>query len=120
MGKPVDYTLTKKAHTKETFSEEQILDLQKCSNSDDGYLYFIKNFFYIQHPVQGKMMLNPYEYQERLLAGYHNYPYNVNICPRQSGKCVEKQTLIKIKHKKTGEIKEISIKDFFDSQKPNI
>ena len=86
MGKPVDYTLTKKAHTKETFTQEQIIDLQKCSDPKDGYLYFTKNFFYIQHPVKGKMLLNPYEYQERLLAGYHNYSYNINILPRQSGK----------------------------------
>jgi hypothetical protein len=53
---------------------------------DNGYLYFAKNFAYIQHPVQGKLLFEPYKFQENLMHSYHNYRFNINMMPRQSGK----------------------------------
>jgi len=52
----------------------------------EGYLYFAKNFFHIQHPTKGKMKFEPFEYQLRLLHSYHDYRFNINMMPRQSGK----------------------------------
>ncbi len=86
MSKSLDGVLTKKANKKETYTENQIEDLLKCMDSDTGYLYFAKNFAYIQHPVKGKLLFDPYEYQERLMESYHNYRFNVNMLPRQTGK----------------------------------
>jgi Terminase large subunit, T4likevirus-type, N-terminal/Terminase RNaseH-like domain len=86
MAKSLDGVLTKKAHTKEKFTEEQVQHLLKCADPFHGYLHFAKNFFHIQHPVEGKMKFNPYQYQEKLLAAYHDYRFNVNMLPRQSGK----------------------------------
>ncbi len=83
--KSLDGVLTKKAHTKETFTEQQIADLLKCS-SDDGYHHFCSTFFYIQHPVKGKMLFEPFEYQTRLLDAYHGHRFNINMLPRQMGK----------------------------------
>jgi hypothetical protein len=56
MSKSLDGVLTKKAHTKETYTNAQIEDIAKCMDPDDGYLYFAKNFAYIQHPVKGKLL----------------------------------------------------------------
>ena len=53
---------------------------------ETGYLYFARKFFYIQHPVSGKLLFDPYQYQENLLKSYHNYRFNINMLPRQSGK----------------------------------
>jgi hypothetical protein len=53
---------------------------------DVGYLYFAKSFAHIQHPVRGKLLFDPYEYQLRLLHSYHNYRFNINMMPRQTGK----------------------------------
>ena len=86
MSKSLDGVLTKKANKKETYTESQIEDLLKCMDPDTGYLYFAKNFAYIQHPVKGKLLFDPYEYQERLMESYHNYRFNVNMLPRQTGK----------------------------------
>ena len=86
MAKSLDGVLTKKSHTKEKFTEEQVQNLLKCADPKDGYLHFAKNFFHIQHPVKGKMLFQPFEYQERLLAAYHDYRFNINMLPRQSGK----------------------------------
>lgn len=84
-SKSLDGVLTKKAHTKEAFTEQQIQALMTCS-ADDGYHYFTKNFFYIQHPVKGKMLFEPFEFQTRLLDAYHGHRFNINMLPRQMGK----------------------------------
>ena len=86
MAKSLEGVLVKKAHTKEKFTEDQVTDLLKCSDPVEGYLYFAKHFFYIQHPVRGKVKFEPFEYQERLLHSYHDYRFNINMMPRQSGK----------------------------------
>ncbi len=86
MAKSLEGVLIKKAHTQERFTEEQINDLLLCSDPKDGYMYFLKNFFHIQHPVRGKVKFEPYDYQERLLHSYHDFRFNINMMPRQSGK----------------------------------
>lgn len=86
MSKSLDGVLTKKANQQETYTEKQIEDIVKCMDPEDGFLYFAKNFAYIQHPVKGKLLFEPFEYQERLLKSYHNYRFNINMLPRQTGK----------------------------------
>ncbi len=81
-NKSLDGVLTKKAHSKETFTEKHIEDLVACSDNESGYHYFCENFFYIQHPVRGKMLFEPFEYQKRLLDAYHGHRFNVNMLPR--------------------------------------
>lgn len=86
MGKSLDGVLTKKANQRETYTEEQIQQLVKCMNPDDGYLHFAEHFAYIQHPTKGKVLFQPFEYQKGLLSSYHNYRFNINLLPRQTGK----------------------------------
>ena len=115
MSKSLDGVLTKKANQRETYTEEQILDLQQCMDPQSGYLYFAKNFAYIQHPVKGKLLFDPFEYQTRLLESYHNHRFNINMLPRQTGKTtcaaiyllwyamfVPDQTILIAAHKYTG------------------
>ena len=52
-------SLIKKAHKRETFTNEQVEELPKCSDPDEGYMYFAKHFAYIQHPVKGKLLFHP-------------------------------------------------------------
>jgi hypothetical protein len=86
MSKSLDGVLTKKAHTQERFTEEQVQDLLLCADPDNGYIYFAKNFYFIQHPVKGKLLFQPYDYQLGLLDSYHHHRFNINMLPRQSGK----------------------------------
>jgi len=85
-NKSLDGVLTKKAHQREKFTEEQIADLVACTNEKSGFEAFAKKFFFIQHPVKGKCLFEPFEYQQRLLHSYHDYRFNINMLPRQSGK----------------------------------
>lgn len=114
-SKSLDGVLIKKAHVKEQWTEDKIQEMLLCAEPDTGYLYFSKNFFYIQHAVKGKLLFEPFPYQERLLNSYHNYRFNINMLPRQSGKTTcasayllwyamfhRDQTILVAAHKYTG------------------
>ena len=85
-NKSLDGVLTKKAHQRERFTEEQIADLVACSDEKTGFEAFAKKFFFIQHPVKGKCIFEPFNYQTQLLHSYHDFRFNINMLPRQSGK----------------------------------
>ena len=86
MAKSLDGVQTKKAHKKEKFTDEQLQEFAKCANPKTGVFYFLNNHFAIQHPTQGRMQYKAYEYQHKLLQVYHNYRFNINMLPRQTGK----------------------------------
>jgi len=86
MSKSLDGVLIKKANKQERFSPDQIEHILACSDQETGPYYFLKNFFFIQHPTKGKLLFEPFDYQIRLVESYHNHRFNVNLLPRQSGK----------------------------------
>lgn len=80
-------TLIKTPYTKTSFANDQQLeDFIKCSNPATGYLYFMDNFFMIQHPTRGAMNYHPWDFQERLIETYHKYRFSISLMPRQTGK----------------------------------
>lgn len=85
-SKNVDGKLVKTAHASQKFSEEHIQDLLKCSDPVNGPHHFLDNFFYIQHPLRGKLRYTAFDYQRRLIDSYHQHRFNVNLLPRQTGK----------------------------------
>jgi len=82
----LDGVLIKKAHRQESYTHEQIQEFAACADSKTGPMYFLNNFFTIQHPVKGQLKYSPYEFQKNLLDTYHNYRFNINMMPRQTGK----------------------------------
>jgi hypothetical protein len=79
--------LVKAPYTKTQFKTQKDLDdFIKCCDPATGYLYFMDNFFYIQHPTKGSMVYHPWPYQKRLIETYHKYRYSISLMPRQSGK----------------------------------
>ena len=85
-SKNLDGKLVKTAHVAQKWTEQDILDLQLCTDHDTGPHHFLDNFFYIQHPVKGKLRYEAFEYQRRLIDSYHQNRFNVNLLPRQTGK----------------------------------
>ena len=79
-------TLVKKPHSTQKWTEQDIGDLIKCQEPGSGPHYFLDNFFYIQHPVKGKLKYSAFDYQRRLIDSYHQHRFNVNLLPRQTGK----------------------------------
>jgi hypothetical protein len=69
-----------------SLTTEQVSEIIRCCDPDTGYAYFMKNYFYIQHPTRGQLLYNPYDFQERLIENYHNNRFSVSMMPRQTGK----------------------------------
>ena len=85
-SKSLDGVLVKKANATQRYTEEAIQDLIECQNTESGPNYFLRNFFFIQHPTRGRIKYDPYKYQEGLLDSYHKYRFSVNMLGRQLGK----------------------------------
>jgi len=78
--------LAKTPYKKEIYTEQQLAEFALCADPVTGPEYFMRNFFYIQHPTQGRQLYNPFEYQVRLIDSYHNYRFAIAMMPRQTGK----------------------------------
>ena len=78
--------LVKTPYKKTAFTDQQLAEFVACADPITGPQYFMDNFFYIQHPVKGKMLYHPFDYQKRLIDTYHNYRFSISMMPRQTGK----------------------------------
>jgi len=86
MAQSLQGNLTKKAHQRVKFTEEQIVELNKCMDPKNGPLYFMQNYSMIQHPTKGSMKFEMYDYQKRLVGTYHDNRFAIAMLPRQTGK----------------------------------
>ena len=78
--------LVKTPYKKTSFTDEQLAEFVACADPVTGPMYFMDHFFHIQHPIKGKMLYHPYEYQRRLIESYHNNRFSISMMPRQTGK----------------------------------
>lgn len=67
-------------------TEEQIREVLLCADPDTGYEYFMRTYFYIQHPIYGQLLYDPYPYQVNLIQNYHNNRLSISMLARQMGK----------------------------------
>ena len=81
-----EIVLVKTPHKREVYTEQQIQEFALCADPVDGPMYFMDNFFYIQHPTRGRMLYHPFDYQRRLIDVYHKYRFSISMMPRQTGK----------------------------------
>ena len=81
-----DSTLTKSPYIKMAYTSEQVSHFVKCSDPITGPEYFLRNFYYIQHPVRGCILFEPFDYQVELIHNYNNHKFSINMLGRQMGK----------------------------------
>ena len=91
------------------YTEEQLIEIAKCEKS---IVYFAETFFTIKELDRGKQLIKLRPYQKRLLKAIKDNRFTVCLSARQSGKCVEGQTEITVRNKKTGEIMTLPIEEF--------
>jgi hypothetical protein len=106
--------LLKKANTPIEFTQEQIEEFIKCQNDP---VYFANNYIKIVSLDKGLTQFHPYDFQEKLINRFHEHRFNICKMPRQTGKCFNINTKIRIKNKKTGKILELSIGEFYEKLK---
>jgi hypothetical protein len=90
-----------------------VVEIEKCRND---IIHFAANYFYIIDPDSdvGKVNIQLYDFQKRILKGVFDNRFNVILSPRQASKCFSENTMIKVRNKKTGEIEEIDTLSFYD------
>lgn len=86
MAQSLQGNLTKKAHQRVKFTENEILELNRCIDPKQGPLYFMQNYSMIQHPTKGSMKFEMFEYQKGLVRTYHDNRFAIAMLPRQTGK----------------------------------
>jgi hypothetical protein len=87
MPRPDEVALIKSPHQAQVYNDQQLTEFAACADPDTGPRYFMQNFFFIQHPVRGRMQYQPFDYQKRLIDTYHRYRFSISMMPRQTGKC---------------------------------
>ena len=86
MSSGTDVNLIKAPYKNMAYTDQQLREFAACADPVSGPMYFLDNFFYIQHPVKGRMLYHPFDYQRRLIDVYHNYRFSISMMPRQTGK----------------------------------
>jgi len=82
----LDTALVKAQHKPEYYTDDQVAEFLKCADPHNGYAHFMEKYFYIQHPVRGRILYQPYEYQKKLARSYHENRFSINLLSRQLGK----------------------------------
>ena len=93
------------------FTADMVSELIKCKND---IVYFAENFFYIINLDRGKETIKLYEAQKNALQALVENRFVSLLSCRQAGKCLQSESIIKIRNKNTGEIQEIAVKDLFE------
>lgn len=93
-------------------TKKQVEEYIKCKKD---YLYFIRNYIQITNLDGGVVPFNLYDYQEEMLNLIHDNRFFIAKIPRQSGKCFCKEMKIKLRNKKSKQIIEIKIGEFYES-----
>ena len=103
----------KRAGTELSYTAEQIIEIEKCVNDP---VYFIKTYIKIVNVDHGLVPFNMWDFQQEMVNTFHNNRFSIAKMPRQVGKCFSINTPIRLRNKKTGEIMETTIGEFYKQQ----
>ena len=98
------------------FTPEQAQEYEKCYNSVE---YFLENYAKIVSLDDGIVNFKPFEYQKRILNSLKDHRKVLVKLFRQSGKCVFSEAKYKVRDKKSGQILELTAKEFHDLTNPS-
>lgn len=110
-----DEQFVKRPQSEHDYTEEEILELKKCSESCVHFIKYVK----IVNPDYGEVFFEPYDYQLDLLQKFQDYRFNVGLCSRQSGKALSLDTLIPLPNGKWSTMGDIKVGDFILDKKGN-
>lgn len=112
------------ANEKIVYTPEMKKEFIRCYSD---IIHFGEEYCHIITIDEGKVKIKFWDFQKRMIKAMYDPPeyrnaegqlekkkFLIVLSPRQVGKCVYKNEKIKIRNKKTGEIKEISNGEFHD------
>ena len=96
------------------FTEEQVKEYILCSQDPN---YFIENYVKIVNVDRGLIPFDMYAFQRKMIKTFHENRFTIAKMPRQVGKCFCINTPIRLRNKKTGEITETTVGEFYEQQR---
>lgn len=96
------------------FTEEQVKEYILCSKDPE---YFISNYVKIVNVDKGLIPFEMYSFQKNMIKTFHENRFTIAKMPRQVGKCFCINTPIRLRNKKTGEIIETTVGEFYEQQR---
>ena len=109
---PIGTGPIKKTRPFNTLNDLQKEIYKKVYDPINGILFFAENCCYVNR--NGIQHYEPFDYQREMLFNLRNYSSVISLWSRQNGKCCLGTAMVKIKNKKTNEIKELTLEDFFN------
>lgn len=106
--------LLKKSGTPIEWTPEMLKEYMKCAEDP---IYFAERYIKIVHVDHGFIPIKLYDYQKDIINAITNNRRVVANTSRQAGKCFHINTPIRLRNKKTGEIIETTIGEFYEKQK---
>jgi hypothetical protein len=97
-----------------SYTEEQAIEIAKCIADP---VYFIKTYVKIVNVDKGLVPFDMWPFQEGMVKSFHENRFSICKMPRQVGKCLQLNTPIRLKNKKTGEIVEMTVGEFYEQQR---
>jgi hypothetical protein len=107
----------KRTNLEESYTPEQVQEYIRCSQDP---VYFIQKYVKINALDEGLVPFSLRGYQENLIKGYHENRKCIVKSSRQSGKCQNINTPIRLRNKKTGQIIQMTIGEFYEHNKNNM
>lgn len=104
----------KRAGIQHHYTQSEIDELIKCR---DDPVYFFSTYVKIVHLDKGLVHFEPYDYQKDIVQMMSENRFSIFLMPRQMGKCCRSNINIKVRNKKTGEIHELPIGEFFERRR---
>jgi len=98
------------------YTNEQVKELIRCSSDP---IYFIENYCRIVSLDKGLVLFKLYDCQKEKVKTILNERKVILMEPRQQGKCLYKNTKVRLRRKSTGEIFECTLGEFYAWQKFN-
>lgn len=106
--------LIKRINLSEDYTEDQVKEYVRCAQDPE---YFIEKYVKINSLDHGFIPFKLRGYQKGLIKSFHENRRVVLLSPRQSGKCFFINTIVTVRNKITGEIKQSTIGDFYENIK---
>jgi len=97
-----------------SYTEEQLKEIVKCTEDP---VYFIRNYVKIVNVDRGLVPFEMWDFQENMVKEFHSNRFVIAKMPRQVGKCFCINTPVRLRNKKTGEVVEMTIGEFYERQR---
>ena len=97
-----------------SYTEDQLKEIVKCTEDP---VYFIRNYVKIVNVDKGLVPFEMWDFQENMVREFHDNRFVIAKMPRQVGKCFCINTPIRLRNKKTGEIVEMTVGEFYEQQR---